>query len=73
MRIVTSIAPHRIERQKCCVDTWQRHTKDIISINTQSEIDQIQPHFPNISFRNLWGVGDGESPYPCDISLEDIP
>lgn len=54
MRIVTSIAPHRIERQQYCISTWQNHSNDIVSVNTQSEIDQLQPLFPMVSFR----IGD---------------
>ena len=52
MRIVTSIAPHRIERQQYCVATWQRHSNDIVSINTPQEIEKLQPLFSMISFRN---------------------
>jgi len=51
MRIVTSIAPHRIERQQYCVSTWTAHTNDIVSVNTPHEIEQLQPLFPMISFR----------------------
>ena len=54
MRVVTSIAPTRIERQQYCIFTWLRHTTDIISVNTANEIETLQPHFPMLSFR----IGD---------------
>lgn len=76
MRIVTSIAPVRIERQQYCVQTWLKHTQDIVSINTAQEIEQLQSHFPMLSFR----IGDTSTSFSKAtpkltelIKVADIP
>jgi hypothetical protein len=52
MRIVTSISLNRIPRQQYCIDSWTKHTNDIVAIQTQNEIDALTPHFSKVSFRN---------------------
>lgn len=48
--IATSIAPRGLENQKKAIDSWKRQGFNVISINSQPEIDQLQSEFNDVTF-----------------------
>ncbi len=43
---VTSLAPHRKERQLVCLNSWRRFGLDIMAVNSQAEIDSMRDDYP---------------------------
>lgn len=48
--VATSIAPRNIPLQQQALASWQQDDIFIISLNTASEIESLQPHFPQVHF-----------------------
>ncbi|SFL68826.1 glycosyltransferase [Pelosinus propionicus] len=49
--IATSLAPGKdISTQKKAIESWMHSGFNVVSINSQAEINTIQPYFPNIEF-----------------------
>lgn len=46
---VTSLAPHRFDRQSACLDSWRQFGLTIISVNSQAEIDEISGDYPQVN------------------------
>lgn len=46
---VTSLAPHRFERQTACLDSWKQFGLEIVSVNSQAEIDSMAPVYPQVA------------------------
>lgn len=65
---VTSLAPHRFERQSVCLDSWRQFGLDVISVNSQAEIDSMASSYPQVS---RWFVADA-NPTPKINSLIDV-
>lgn len=49
--IGTSLMPKRIDNQRAAIKSWQRLGFDVVSVNTASEIEQLQGQFPDIRFQ----------------------
>jgi hypothetical protein len=47
MKFLTSLSPSRIERQKYCLNSWQKYGS-IIAVQSSDEIDLIQSLFPEV-------------------------
>jgi hypothetical protein len=45
---VTSLAPHRPDRQSVCLDSWKKLGLSIVSVNSQAEIDKIRGDYPQV-------------------------
>ena len=45
---VTSLAPHRLDRQTVCLDSWKKLGLSIVSVNSQAEIDEISGDYPQV-------------------------
>lgn len=45
---VTSLAPHRLDRQTVCLDSWRQLGLSIIAVNSQDEIEQIGSDYPQV-------------------------
>jgi len=43
---VTSLAPHRFDRQTVCLDSWRRFGLEITSVNSQDEIESMRNLYP---------------------------
>ncbi|WP_338447718.1 hypothetical protein R4Z09_15805 [Niallia oryzisoli] len=48
--VATSISPKRLEIQRKAIDSWQKAGFQIVSLNTQEEVDTIKQVFPDIKF-----------------------
>ena len=49
--LVTSLVPgNRIKLQYAAVESWENYGFDIVSLNTQEEIDKLAEEFPKITF-----------------------
>jgi len=47
---LTSIPPKEIEKHKKTISSWKMFTSQIISLNRASEIEILEPFFPNVLF-----------------------
>ena len=53
--LVTSLVPgNRIELQYAAVESWENYGFDIVSLNTQEEIDKLAEEFPRITIVPLF-------------------
>ncbi len=43
---VTSLSPHRFERQTVCLDSWRKLGLEIIAVNSPAEIDSMRNAYP---------------------------
>ncbi len=48
--IATSLAPSNFENQKAALDSWKQLGFDVVSINSEAEIQVLTPHFEDINF-----------------------
>ncbi len=48
--IATSIAPSNVETQRRAVDSWLELGFSVVSLNIQSEIEQLSCHYPRVKF-----------------------
>lgn len=48
--IATTLAPGKLDVQKLAVASWIKHGFDVVSINSQSEIELLGPEFPEVDF-----------------------
>lgn len=46
---VTSLAPHRLERQSVCLNSWKQFGLDIVSVNSEAEIESMASSYPQVS------------------------
>lgn len=69
--IVTSIAPKNQEKQLAAIDSWQALGFSVVSLNIQSEIDQLQPLYQNVLFHAVTRDAHSEAGRPL-IYLDDI-
>jgi len=58
MRIVTSLSPHRVERQQRCIKSWHRVGAEVIAVQSPGETDVFSSYFPDITFAETHLVGD---------------
>lgn len=65
---VTSLAPHRFERQTACLESWKQLGLEIVSVNSQAEIDSMGTEYPQIA---KWAAADFERT-PKINSLIDV-
>lgn len=65
MKIVTSFAPHRIERQQFCLQTWQKYDLPIVAVQSTGEAATLQEHFPGVEFTETSIVGDNVGKPKC--------
>jgi hypothetical protein len=45
---VTSLAPHRLDRQAVCLDSWKQLGLSIVSVNSQAEIENIGSEYSQV-------------------------
>jgi len=69
--IVTSIAPKNQEKQRVAIDSWQALGFSVVSLNIQSEIDQLQPLYPNVLFHAVTRDAHSEAGRPL-VYLDDV-
>ena len=50
MKFVTSLSPHRIERQQYCLQTWMKLGLSVVAVQPPGEIEKLQEHFPWVEF-----------------------
>ena len=58
MKIVTSVGPNRIERQKQCIQSWLDVGCTITSVQSQGEAEIFKPLFPEVEFVETDLVGN---------------
>lgn len=46
---VTSLAPHRLDRQSICLDSWINAGLDVVSVNSQTEIESMATDYPQVT------------------------
>lgn len=66
---VTSLAPHRFERQSVVLDSWKRFGLKIVSVNTYEECQTIKNDYPQVSG---WVHCESDRKTPRINSLLDI-
>jgi len=69
--IVTSIAPKNQEKQRVAIDSWQALGFSVVSLNIQSEIDQLQPLYQNVLFHAVTRDAHSEAGRPL-VYLDDM-
>ncbi|MGB3190760.1 MAG: glycosyltransferase [Limnoraphis sp.] len=69
--IVTSIAPNNLEKQKTAIASWTSLGFSVVSLNTTSEIQQLQTLYENITFYPVTRDAEAEVGKPL-IYLDDI-
>lgn len=69
--IVTSIAPKNQEKQRVAIDSWQALGFSVVSLNIQSEIDQLQPLYQNVLFHAVTRDAHSEAGRPL-VYLDDV-
>lgn len=69
--IVTSIAPKNHEKQRVAIDSWQALGFSVVSLNIQSEIDQLQPLYQNVLFHAVTRDAHSEAGRPL-VYLDDV-
>jgi hypothetical protein len=47
---VTSLSPHRIERQQYCIETWRKQCLPIVAVQSVGESENLRNHFEGIEF-----------------------
>lgn len=57
MRIVTSISPNRMDRQKICIESWRRRGAEIIAVQPRGDT-AFAPQFPDVQIIETDLVGD---------------
>jgi hypothetical protein len=65
---VTSLAPHRLERQKDCLNSWKKFGLDVVSVNSQAEIDSMASDYPQV---DKWAASEFDTT-PKINSLIDV-
>ena len=51
MKIVTSLNPDRIVRQKGCLASWRKVCKDVVAVQLESDMERIdQRDYPGVKF-----------------------
>ncbi|MCW6050398.1 glycosyltransferase [Lyngbya sp. CCAP 1446/10] len=69
--IVTSIAPNNYEKQRAAIDSWQALGFSVVSLNIQSEIDQLQTLYANVLFHAVTRDAHSEAGRPL-VYLDDM-
>ncbi|MEA5541942.1 glycosyltransferase [Limnoraphis robusta Tam1] len=69
--IVTSIAPNNLEKQKTAIASWKSLGFSVVSLNTSSEIKQLQTLYENVTFHPVTRDAEAEVGKPL-IYLDDI-
>lgn len=69
--IVTSIAPKNQEKQRIAIDSWQALGFSVVSLNIQSEIDELQPFYQNVLFHAVTRDAHSEAGRPL-VYLDDV-
>jgi predicted O-linked N-acetylglucosamine transferase (SPINDLY family)/glycosyltransferase involved in cell wall biosynthesis/predicted O-methyltransferase YrrM/ubiquinone/menaquinone biosynthesis C-methylase UbiE len=69
--IVTSIAPNNLEKQKTAIASWKSLGFSVVSLNTSSEIKQLQTLYENVTFHPVTRDAQAEVGKPL-IYLDDI-
>jgi glycosyltransferase involved in cell wall biosynthesis len=69
--IVTSIAPRNQEKQRVAIESWQALGFSVVSLNIQSEIDQLQPLYQNVLFHAVTRDAHSEAGRPL-VYLDDV-
>ncbi|MCC3437710.1 glycosyltransferase [Microcoleus sp. PH2017_05_CCC_O_A] len=69
--ILTSIAPKNQEKQRFAIDSWQALGFSVVSLNIQSEIDQLQPLYQNVLFHAVTRDAHSEAGRPL-VYLDDM-
>lgn len=49
MRVITTLSPRRIDRQKKCINTWINHGCEVTAVQESTEADHIASLFPSVS------------------------
>lgn len=49
MKIVTSCAPYRIERQRYCIESWLKYGYEVIAIQPSHQVESTKLNFPNVT------------------------
>jgi len=53
MKILTSIAPTKLDVQKYAIESWLNLGFDVVSFNHPSELSQIEQEFDNVEFHTV--------------------
>ena len=69
--IVTSIAPGNLEKQKAATASWKQLGFAVVSLNSDSEIEQLKSQCQDITFQNVNRDAQAEVGKPL-IYLDDI-
>lgn len=48
VKLVTSLSPKRLERQRECLDSWRKYDVEILAIQGEPELEHIQSLFPDV-------------------------
>ena len=65
MKFVTSLSPHRIERQQYCLETWRKHGLPIVAVQTPGEAGELGRHFTGVEFVETAITGDNVGKPRC--------
>ena len=69
--ILTSIAPKNHDKQRAAIDSWQALGFSVVSLNIQSEIDQLQTIYQNVLFHPVTRDAHSEAGRPL-VYLDDM-
>jgi hypothetical protein len=50
LTVATSIAPRSIEKQAAAANSWKTLGMEVVSLNSEDEIQILRPHFPDVRF-----------------------
>lgn len=69
--VVTSIAPHNLEKQKAAIASWLACGFRVVSLNIAAEIDILKTEFPAVEFSRVTRDGTAVSGKPL-VYFDDI-
>ncbi|MCO6412060.1 MAG: sulfotransferase [Thiogranum sp.] len=69
--IITSIAPRGLDKQKRAIRSWQELGFEVLSLNTQKEIDRLKEEFPGVNFIKATRDGSGITGKP-HVYIDDM-
>ena len=58
MKIVTSLSPRRVDRQKKCLESWKQLGVPIVAVQSNEEAEDIAGIYDNVSVVGTDLVGD---------------
>ncbi|MGL5080822.1 MAG: FkbM family methyltransferase [Microcoleaceae cyanobacterium] len=71
IKIITSIAPENLEKQRVAISTWKKLGFSVISLNSALEIEKLEPHYADITLQIVSRDAQAEVGKPL-IYLDDM-